>query len=309
VIRKDANSILLVSERYQTPSTSVLLFHFEPVGYASVDGRLKNCEISRQLIDQKVIYTFDGYYTAAEGAAFRTYSSEANFSRTSYASDESRERGEVPARSMNNREKWEFFNHPPQAVQEFYKLLAQLAKHLDADISTLPWDLCDSRACASAVATNRLESSSKESMVKGIHEDFNTETGLPFQIPILYGEKPAYFPCNFVNGEENNPWLVSLMLYATAENFMPAEYGLGTVFYDRQGEIAYRAPCQHMRFVLFEGEIRHSIESSTLPEGTKSWRISYVFKLLLNPKRKNVSLKKLFDAHVASYKHLHQPQI
>ena len=103
---------------------------------------------------------------------------------------------------MNNKEKWEFFAKPPQSIKEIYKLLGMLSHRINADISTLPWDLCDQNICASAVATNKLqgESASRESMEMGKHEDFNTEKGIPFGIPILYKKEKTFFPGSFVNG-------------------------------------------------------------------------------------------------------------
>lgn len=67
-------------------------------------------------------------------------------------------------------------------------------------------------------------------------------------------------------------------------------------FCKNNGEIASRADSVHTRFVLFEGDIIHSIEESKIPEtaSTHVWRISYVFKLLINPRQENQSMKKFF---------------
>lgn len=302
-VRIEKDSIRLMSDRYKSPSTSMLLFHFEPHPSALVEERLRRCTINRFDIEGKEIYIFDNFYSETENEQFREFTRNAKFSRSSYATPESREKGEEAARSMNNMEKWELCKNPPHAIKEFYKLLGMLAYHLDVDISTLPWDLCDQNACASAVATNRLERSSKENMEKGIHEDFNTEKGLPFAIPILYTKENAYYPCNFTNGARGNPWLISFMLYATESNFMPSEYGLGTVFFNNNGEVALRSDCRHMRFVLFEGEILHSIENSVIPQDVRTWRVSYVFKLLLNPKKEQETVKERFLEQLKLYKH------
>ncbi len=231
----------------------------------------------------------------------RTYSRNATFSRSSYAHQESREKGEDPARSMNNKEKWEFFAKPPLPIKEVYKLLGLLAHRLNADISTLPWDLCDQNICASAVATNRLEKASKESMEMGKHEDFNTEKGIPFGISILYAKEKAFYPGSFVNGIPGHPWLVSLMVYATEDNFVP-EYGIGTIFCTKDGGTAFTAECRHTRFVLFEGDILHSIEESKIPPEINTWRVSYVFKLIINPREADKSMKAALYEHLKSYK-------
>lgn len=264
-IRKERDSVTLLNERYNTPNTSLLLFHFEPQLYASSDLRLKNCSVQRSSIEGKDLYIFDDFFTENESTVLRKYSREATFSRSSYACQESREKGEEPARSMNNKEKWEFFAKPPQPIKEIYKLFGTFANRINADISTLPWDLCDQSICASAVATNRLERASRESMEMGKHEDFNTEKGIPFGIPVLYEKEKTFFPGNFVNGAQGNPWLVSFMIYATEENFLVPEYGIGTIFCKKDGEIVTKADCRHMRFVLFEGDILHSIEESKIP--------------------------------------------
>lgn len=302
-IRIEKDSIRLMSDRYKSPSTSMLLFHFESQPSASIEARLRKAAINRFDIEGKDIYIFDDFYSKAEGEQFREYSRNTKFSRSSYATPESRDRGEEAARSMNNMEKWELCKNPPSPIKQFYQLLGMLAHHLNADISTLPWDLCDQNACASAVATNRLERSSMENMEKGKHEDFNTEKGLPFAIPILYSKENAYYPCNFINGAKGNPWLISFMLYATEDNFIAKEYGLGTVFFNRNGEAALRSDCRHMRFVLFEGEILHSIENSVIPPEVHTWRVSYVFKLLLNPKNEQESIKERFFEQLKQYKH------
>ncbi len=83
------------------------------------------------------------------------------------------------------------------------------------------------------------------------------------------------------------------MLYVTAKTFFP-EYRLGTVFYDRNDNIVERVECKNMRLVFFEGDIFHSIEESQIPPELKTWRISYVFKLIVNPKDPNRSVKKIF---------------
>jgi hypothetical protein len=288
-LRKEKDSVILLNEKYNTPNTSLLLFHFDPQAYRSSDLRLRGCSINSHSVDERYVYLFDDFFLEEESENLRNYSRQATFSRQSYAAHESRERGEVPARSMDNKEKWQFFAKPPQAVNEMNKLLGWFAFRLNADITTLPWDICDDKICASAVATNRLERVTKESMEMGKHGDFNTEEGIPFAIPMLYKEKGG-FPGQFINGAPGNPLLVSLMLYATEDNFRP-EFGIGTNFYNKKGELAHKAECLHTRFVLFEGDIVHTIEESHIPKETETWRISYVYKLILNPKAANQNIK------------------
>lgn len=294
-IRKECDSVILLNDKYKTPNTSLLLFHFEPFSFSSSEYRLKNCSLMHKEIEGKDIYLYDNFFSDIEGEEMCKYSREASFSRSSYASNESQEKGEEPARSMNNKEKWEFFAKPPQPIKEIYKFLETVGDKLNADISTLPWDLCDQKICASAVATNRLEKVSQESMDMGKHEDFNTQEGIPFGIPILYSKDNNHFSGSFKNGAIGNPWLISFMLYATENNFKSPEWGVGTIFCNNDGKTEVTADCKHMRFVIFEGDIVHSIEKSNIPPEFKTWRVSYVFKLMMNPKEQGKSLKKEFN--------------
>jgi hypothetical protein len=50
-----------------------------------------------------------------------------------------------------------------------------------------------------------------------------------------------------------------------------------------------------MRLVIFEGDIVHAIEQSKLPPQENLWRVSYVFKLLINPKDKQRSMRQAFS--------------
>ena len=83
------------------------------------------------------------------------------------------------------------------------------------------------------------------------------------------------------------------MVYVAEEGFLP-DYRMGTVFYQKDGTIAVRADCTHMRMVLFEGDIFHSMEESKIPMDVKMWRVSYVFKMIVNPKREGESMKTAF---------------
>lgn len=298
LIRRDTNSVLLLNERYRTPSTSLILFHFEPKIYAFIHDNLKQSIIHKKEAGGRWIVVVDHFFSKAASMGLTEYSRQATFSRSSYADHASRESGEEPARSMNNKEKWQFFANPPEAIKQVFKLLSTLAKEMDADISTLPWDICDEHICASAVATNRLERASKASEERGKHEDFNTKEGIPFAIPILYPADQKHFPGKFLNGGEGNPWLVTLMVYASEANFDPETMGLGTLFYDDAGILVFKGTCVQGRIVIFEGDIVHTIQESHIPEGVATWRVSYVFKLIINPKKAHVSnlREKLFSA-------------
>lgn len=178
--RKD--TAIVTSDRYKTPKTSPLIFHFEPASFASPDLRLQECVIEHTSIEGKDVYLFDDFFLDEEAQELRDFSTKSEFSRTIFAEHYSRTQGEEPARAMDNKEKWRFFANPQQSVKEIYKLLNFIAYRLDADVTTLPWELYDQDICAPAVATNRIENLSHESMELGKHEDYSPESGIPFGI-------------------------------------------------------------------------------------------------------------------------------
>ncbi len=298
-VKKD--STVLLDEHYSNPNTSLLTFHFEPHPFISPNSRLRICSIKHASIEGKSLYLLDDYFLKTEGEEMRNFSKTATFSRNSYGSPEAIEKGEKPAHSMNGKERWQFFSNPPKAIDEVYKLLGMLAHGLNADITTLPWELCDQASHGSpAVIANRLEEASEESMDLGKHQDCNPEGGISFGIPVLYSLENEFHPNKFVNGDPGKPWLISVMVYTTAEDFL-SEYCMGTVFYQKDGKIALRANCSNMRIVLFEGDILHSIEESKIPSDVKTWRMSYVFKLIVNPKERDQSMKMRFFELMSSF--------
>jgi hypothetical protein len=251
--------------------------------------------IKRGLIEGKEIYILDDFFEKNEEEQLRDFSKKATFSRNSYGSPEAIESGEKPARSMNGKERWQFFSSPPSVVKEVYQLFGLLAHLMDAEITTLPWELSDRTAHGSpAVIANFVEEASFESMELGKHQDSNPEKNVPFGIPVLYEHSGEFHGASFINGDQGKPWLVSVMLYARDPNFLP-EYGLGTAFYKPNGEMALKVDCKNMRLVFFEGDILHSIEQSHIPAEIKTWRVSYVFKLIVNPKKKEQNVKRDFN--------------
>lgn len=300
-IRKSSG--VLTNPYYDTPKTSLLTFHFERELFDSCIRRFKKCSIHHKAIDKKDVYYFDDFFEKEEAEKIRVFSKNTSFSNSSYGSSEAFERGEKPARTMNNKERWIFFSKPPKPIQEIYKLLGTLAYQLNAEICTLPWELCDLKTGSPAVIANFIQESSEESMNLGKHQDSNPEKGIAFGIPILYSEKEEFHESQFINGDIGKPWLVSMMLYSTADNFQ-SKYQMGTVFYNQKQETALRIQCINARLILFEGDIFHSIDESKVSETTHTWRVSYVYKLCFNPRKKNQSIKKDFFNYMQSLKQL-----
>lgn len=199
---------------------------------------------------------------------------------------------------MNTKERWNLFSNPPPTIQEVHKLLSFFAYHLNAEITTMPWELCHETTGSpsvnpSVIVNYHNEAISNLSMELGKHQDYKPEKGIFFGIPILYRKNGEYHESRFVNGAPGKPWLVSLMLYSNSENFRP-EYGMGTVFFKADGEVALKMDCRDARLVLFEGDIFHSPEESRIPPNVKPWRVSYVLKLIVNPKSEAQCIKKEF---------------
>lgn len=295
-IKKDKT--ILTSDYYKSNETSLLIFQFVPNDFKS-SNRIKGCQINHASIENKDLYTFDGFFTKDEQDELRGFFEKATYSRTSYGSHASIEKGEKPAYSMNTKERWNLFSNPPQSIQEVHKLLSFLAFHLDAEISTQPWELCHQTAGSPSVIPSVIvnyhnEGISKENMELGMHQDSKPEKGIFYGIPVLYKKNKEYHESHFVNGAPGKPWLVSLMLYSFSKEFHP-EYLMGTSFYKANGELVLKVNCQDARLVIFEGDIFHSPEESNIPPNVKFWRTSYVLKLLINPKNENQSVKKMFN--------------
>ncbi len=291
---------ILINDDYKDPRTNLLVFRFKPESHSSTESRLKNCAIQRETVDGKDIYIFDNLFLEKEGHTLRSFSESATFSKTIYASPESKGRGEKAAYAMNGMEKWQFFSKPLEPIKEVYNLFKVLGNQLDAEITTLPWELWDRTTNSPSFATNFIYEASKESMELGKHRDYHPEKGISFGIPVLYSDEDLFHEGTFRNGDVGKPWLVTVMLYATSEDFQK-EHGLGTVFCRDSGEIVFRADCLHMRLIFFEGDLIHSIEPSKHASDENIWRVSYVFKLIINPKKHDQSMKESFSLYKAQH--------
>ena len=267
IITKDTLSLL--DDYYAHPSTSTLIFRFTPHPFVSTENRLSGSRIQRASIGGKDLYLVDGFFSSVEQEQMEIYSQRASFSRNSYGSPEAIQKGEKPALSMNGQERWRFFSSPPPAITEVYKLLSLLGEKLQADITTLPWELCDPSAHGSpAVIANKLEEASAVSQELGKHRDCHPEGKIAFGIPMLYGAEKVFYPSIFVSGCVGNPWLISVMVYTSDPNFAP-EFCMGTVFYDEEEQISLRVNCSHMRLVLLKGILFIASKSQKSPQGLK----------------------------------------
>ena len=218
-IKKDTATLL--DNYYTHPNTSPLIFQFESQPFISSDSRLQSSSIKRASIAGKDLYIFDDFFLPSESEEMQYFSKNASFSRNSYGSPEAIENGEKPAHSMNGKERWQFFSHPPVAITEVYKLFATLGAKLNADITTLPWELCDQSSHGSpAVIANKLEEASEESRELGKHQDCNPEHRVSFGIPVLYSQEKNFTPINLpMDRRGRNPGLSQLWSTPLLKNF------------------------------------------------------------------------------------------
>jgi len=251
--------------------------------------RTNNCVIKSYDINSQKLYTIDNFFNSSELELLRNFSKTASYSRSSYGSEEAINEGEKPARSMNGKERWEAFFNPFKPFENFYYFLESMSAQLNIEISTIPWELSNGKSSSPATIANFLTEVSFRSTELGFHQDFNPSSGLPFLIN-KKADKDTVFSGPFDNGAQGFPYLLSIMIYATDESFDPS-FGMGTRFKFKDSEEFIDLECSHGRIVIFEGDIWHSISPSLLPS-LNTWRVSHVYKLILNPISGNQDIKK-----------------
>ena len=297
-VTKEATS--LVNLNYNHPRTILTKFRFEPEVSESSDLRLRKSLINKRSVEGKDIYLIDDFFSKDEGQEMRNFYERADFEVPVFSSRSSQEKNEKPSFSMNGKDKWKFFSLPPSPIQELYRLLALIAHDLHVDVTTHPWSLSSETCNAPAFVVNYHREISEESAKIGKHRDYNTQKGVPFGVRKLYAEKEELHQQRFINGEQGKPWLITAMLYSTSEGFLPG-YGMGSGYYKGNGEKAEVSECLDMRLIFFEGDVIHGVEKGNIPKGENPWRISYVFKLMLNPKEENQNIKKEFSSFMLGY--------
>ncbi|WP_420422388.1 hypothetical protein [Simkania sp.] len=286
---------VLNQSSYDAHKSILTTFHFKPGCHELTQARLREASKLHLLIEGKDLYVFDGFFSEAEEREMREISENLDLEVPVFGPTETLGKLENKVRWMDNPGRWKLFSNPPGPFQELYRFFGFLAEKLQVDVSTQPWMLCSESSSLPAFVVNYHEAMSVEDERGYKHCDCEPEKGVCFAIPNLHANERGFHKTNFVNGDVGKPLLLTVILYSTSEKYLP-EYGLGTAYYDQSGKKVFSSDCIDMRLVLFEGNIMHGVEASHLPE-KGAWRISYVFKLLLNPKdgSQNIkeSLKKL----------------
>ncbi len=268
--------------------SSFLFFNFLAKNSSEVKERLKKSEIQHVLIDQKSVFTIDGFFTPEEMRCVREFSRACEFNEHSYGSLDTAAIGEKPSLTTDSKQRWSLFFEPPSPICHFYDFLSFLTHELSFEILTMPWALFNGISGSPAIIANKVQEVKVDSMVRGKHKDFDPTKKLAFKIPSLYGG-PEHEEC-YANGAVGKPYLLTMMIYSIAENFS-CGYEMGTAFFSEDGAKMQKALCKDMRIVIFEGDIKHSIAASNMPEGINTWRVSYVYKLVFNPKNKEQSIR------------------
>jgi len=297
-IEKDKT--VLTHANYQDRQSILTTFRFKPCLSESSIERLNQASKKHISIEGKDLYVLDGFFLDLEGDEMRLVCKNLDFEVPVCAKTENIGKFAFKSRSMNNRGRWQLFSQPPNPFREFYQLLGTLACHLDIEIALHPWFLRGEVSSLPAFVVNYHEGMSAEDEYGDKHCDYEPEKGVCFGIPNLYSKEKELHKSNFVNGAVGKPLLVTAMLYSTSHEYDP-KYGMGTAFYENGGKKVFSSDCIDMRLVLFEGDILHGVEKSDIPEGLDVWRISYVFKLTMNPSHSSqdikAELKKLILKH------------
>ena len=282
IIEKE--SIKVLADAYKTPNTIPLAFSFQ-----FLHDLVRSRQIESHSLDGKDLFIINDFFTEDEGRELREFSTTAAFSQKIYGNEMSSSYGEAPAKMMNGKERWQFFHRPPLAILALFDLFGSWSHKIDAKVITLPWCLSDQKTTSNCLATNFLTENSKPSTEYGKHRDYDPAQGLAFTIPCLYDQAKEFD--RFENGALGHPLMLTVMVYATATNFQP-DFGMGTLFYSCKGH-EIKVPCRHRQMVIFEGDILHTIEASHIPPEIQTWRVSYVFKIILNPRKAYQSMRQL----------------
>jgi len=280
---------VLTESSYDAHESILTTFHFKPGLFESTERRLKEAHKLHLIIEGKDLYVLDNFFSEEEEKMMRQISQSLDLEVPVFGATKSLGKVQSKVRCMNNRERWKLFSNPPEPFQELYRLFGFFSEKFHAEVSTQPWVLSSESSSLPAFVVNYHEELSHEDERGYKHCDYNPEKGVCFAIPNLHTQERGFHKLNFVNGDVGKPLLLTAMLYSTSEKYHP-EYGLGTAYYDHTGKKVFSSDCIDMRLVLFEGDIMHGVEASHLPaEG--AWRISYVFKLLFNPKSPTQNIK------------------
>lgn len=267
---------------------SVISCVFKNYPFPSIAERLKNALIKSHFLDGKLLLTIDHLFDLQEGQELRTFVAKSSFPERIYSTPLSLKAGETTAKQLaaSIRKKLLFFPPPPLDVMT--KLFAYIGSKLNVDVSSLPWV----PNIPHPLVNNFLTELDFYSSAIGWHSDYETDA-LKFRLADKRSNQSKFYE-GFTNGAPGKPYILSIILYTTADNFDPT-WGMGTLFADKNNFSLQPVGCQNMRIVIFEGEIRHKIVESHIPPGVNTWRNTFVWRIVLRPTtNENFSIKERF---------------
>lgn len=264
-----------------------LSWQFQAYPYLTIQNRLAQAGLQPYLIDDKVLVTVDGLFLESEGEELRKFFKEEQPTIPFASQPDSIAKGEKPPKRFPTDRLFELFENPMPSLDLVHKFFSYIGFKLKMDVSTHPRLWVEFPI---PFANNYLTEANAITEREGWHADYQTAAGLLFDLSKKCA--PGYYSRQFLNGKDDQPFLLSILLYTTSENFDP-EFGMGTVFGDKKDPL--KIACKHMRLVIFEGDIMHATQQSYLPEGVTAWRNSFVWRIVFRPPTpEKVCIKDLF---------------
>jgi|GEM_PF-2836464 len=260
---------------------------FFPYSYQSSKERLARSRIRCEEVSGKRIYEINGFFARDEIDAEKDgYLDNNNYPRQILSDAQNSSLEEKAGRAMDIEMTWGvMIQKPGRVFSEIANLLCHFSHQLQAEILLQPIRVCHKEKCTNSIITNLLESMTHKNAVRGLHRDYHPKGGMSYA---LAKEDGTLFPRQFENGAKGNPWLISVIVYMTSKDFDP-EKGLGTGFFDDNGELKHIIKCSHLAMAIFEGDVIHGIAPSR--DDAKGKRVSFVYKIALLPKDKNHSVR------------------
>lgn len=255
--------------------------------------RINGIYLKSTTIEEKQIFEIEDFFSIKELENLREVLNY-DYSLPLFASREAELAGEIPTKALSLRvARDSLILKPCLAIKEVLKFLGVLSHLLKAEVLLFPIQIQSnsSKVRVRSLTTNFLSSMSEENSLTGLHRDYEPQKGMPFQF--LKTNKTT-FANKFINGEKGQPWLISLIIYATDLEFTEENRGLGTIFYSEDQKLSYNCSCKHGKIVLFEGDILHGISPSKDTSSLLS-RVSLVYKVAFLPETDEQSVRDDFQ--------------
>jgi hypothetical protein len=254
----------LARQRFDHEGDYTLYRFLPPIDKSAMERRIQSSCIYDISIPQYTVVIFDHFFQADElteiNSALKKYSFSQNSTSMMGVHDP-----DVFTKTLSPLTNYFLFSSGLKVLDTAYQFLAHLAESCDAVVSTQPWIQGKRSAFHPNFVTHYTE---KEC---GIHRDFQTNNFECF-LPKVSG--PGYYPPNFDNGAEGMPYLMTLLIYLTADNFDSNRHGMGTRIFEENGAV-HVVDCINGRFLLGELNAKHDLQGAKFLKGAvNTYRIS-----------------------------------